>query len=130
MVIVKRGSVCSFVKRSTIRQNMVVPPDCFAGVNVTFMEIWREVSWIPHSLPMKLGWYNTYPENSSTRKTAWSKNASRGSRSQLLCNRHNRRPDQPCFQLHRRLRFNDQINMKFRKEVSWIPQGSSPKKLG
>ena len=50
-----KGSVSSFVMCVTIRKNKVVPPDCFAGVKVTYMKIWKELSWIPHSLPMKLG---------------------------------------------------------------------------
>merc|ERR1711868_129736 len=61
------SAVSSFVMRSPIPWNMVVPPDrttlAYKPLRMStshFMMLWKEVSWIPlASLTMKLGWNNT-----------------------------------------------------------------------
>merc|ERR1711988_1202143 len=61
------SAVSSFVIRSPIPGNMVVPPDrttfAYKSLRIStshFMIVWNEVSWMPlASLPMKLGWNKT-----------------------------------------------------------------------
>merc|ERR550537_240762 len=60
-------AVSSFVMRSPIPVNMVVPPESttleYRSLRIStshFMMDWKVVSWIPDdSLPMKLGWKST-----------------------------------------------------------------------
>merc|ERR1712060_243064 len=61
------SAVSSFVMRSPIPANIVVPPDrttlLYKSLRMStshFMIDWKVVSWMPlASLPMKLGWNNT-----------------------------------------------------------------------
>merc|ERR1712083_1273376 len=61
------NAVSSFVMRSPMPANMVVPPDnttlAYKSLRMStshFMMDWKVVSWIPlASLPMKLGWKST-----------------------------------------------------------------------
>merc|ERR1719453_1539069 len=61
------SAVSSFVMRSPIPGNIVVPPDrttfAYKSLRMStshFMIVWKAVSWIPlASLPMKLGWKST-----------------------------------------------------------------------
>merc|ERR1712167_474935 len=60
-------AVSSFVIRSPIPGNIVVPPDkttfAYKSLRMStsqFMIVWNDVSWMPlASLPMKLGWNST-----------------------------------------------------------------------